>query len=131
MDTAASVGASTPKTVWVGQVISVLVCGLFAFSAYMKLAGPVDPRLATVGIPEEMLKPLAVVELLCVVTYMIPVTSVLGAVLFTGYIGGAILTHWRVDQNVILQIVLGILIWLALCLRETRLWKLLPIRTRS
>ena len=99
MESQTSGNARMPTSVW---VISVLACALFAFSAYMKLAGPVDPRSGSVGIREEMLKPLAALELLCVVTFLIPQTSVLGAILFTGYIGGAILTHWRVEQNVVL-----------------------------
>jgi hypothetical protein len=55
-------------------------------------------------------------------------TSVLGAILFTGYLGGAILTHLRVGQNVAMQVTLALLIWLGLYLREPRLRKLLPLR---
>jgi hypothetical protein len=81
-------------------------------------------------LPESLLLPLAILELSCLVIYLIPPTSVTGAVLLTGYIGGAICTHWRVGDPFYVQIVLGILVWLGLYLRESRLKGLLPVRTR-
>jgi hypothetical protein len=120
-----------PKLVVVGHVLSGLLLLLFTASAGVKLFGPVDPRLATVGIPENLLIPLGILELLCVITYLVPATSVLGAVLFTGYLGGAILTHLRVGQSISVQVILGILIWAGLYLREPRLWQLLPLRRIS
>ncbi len=63
--------------------------------------------------------------------YLVPVTSVLGAVLFTGYLGGAILTHLRVEQSVFLHIVLGLVIWLGIYLREPRLHSVLPFRKKE
>jgi hypothetical protein len=119
------------KTVWLGWSISGLTSLLFAWSAFAKLALPVDPRIASVGIPESLLLPLGILELLCVITYLVPATSVLGAILFTGYVGGTILTHWRVGQNVFLQVILGILIWAGLYLREPRLRQLLPLTGRA
>jgi hypothetical protein len=76
-----------------------------------------------------MLTPLAILELTVVIVYLIPQTAVLGAVLLTGYIGGALCTHWRVGDPFIVHIVLGLLMWLGLYLREPRLKPLLPIRT--
>ena len=116
------------KLVLVGRVLSGLLVLLFTLSAGVKLFGPVDPRLATVGIPETLLIPLGILELLCVIAYLLPATSVLGAVLFTGYLGGAILTHLRVGQSISIQVILGTLIWAGLYLREPRLWQLLPLR---
>jgi hypothetical protein len=55
-------------------------------------------------------------------------TSILGAILFTGYIGGAICSHLRLGENVFMHVVLGILIWLGLYLRDSRLRDLLPLR---
>ena len=60
--------------------------------------------------------------------YLIPQTAVLGAILLAGYVGGAICTHWRVGDPFIVQIVLGICVWLGLYLREPRLKALLPLR---
>jgi hypothetical protein len=84
--------------------------------------------LEHLGLPEYLAKPLGLLELLCVVVYLIPKTSFLGAVLFTGYVGGAMLTHLRIGEPVLIHIALGILIWLGLYLREPRLRELLPVR---
>jgi hypothetical protein len=118
------------KLVWTGGVISVLVSLLFLFSAFLKLKGGPDlaKAMAHLGLPDSMLVPLGVLEISCVVVYLIPATSVLGAILLTGYVGGTICTAWRVGDNAIMQIALGILIWLGLYLRESRLKELLPLR---
>lgn len=118
------------KIVWTGRVISGLLSALFLFSALMKLKGgpELTQGMAHLGLPESMLVPLAILEISCVVIYLIPPTSVLGAILMTGYIGGAILTHWRVGDPFFLHPVLGILVWLGLYLREPRLKALIPIR---
>jgi hypothetical protein len=111
-------------------VISILVSLPFLLSAFLKLKdGPeVTKGIAHLGIPESMVVPLAILELTCVVAYLIPATSVLGAILLTGYIGGAMCTCWRVGDPFFLHIVLGILVWLGLYLRENRLKELIPLR---
>lgn len=123
---------AAPRNVWawVGWGISVLVCALFAFSAAMKLMGGKElaEGMAKLGLPESMLLPLAILEITCLVLYLIPHTSVIGAILLTGYLGGTIVTHWRVGDAFVFNVVLGVLIWLALCMRENRLWRLIPIR---
>ena len=81
------------------------------------------------GLPESRVLPLAILELACVVIYAAPATSVLGALPLTGYVGGAIRTRWRVGDPFITRIVLGILVWLGLFLRDGRLQALLPLRT--
>ena len=118
------------KVVWVGRVLSVLVSSLFLFSAVMKFKGGPDLEagMAHLGLPMSLVVPLAILELACVAIYLIPPTAVLGAVLLTGYLGGAICTHLRVGDPVVVHIVLGGLIWLGIYLREERLWKVLPIR---
>jgi hypothetical protein len=118
---------------WVGWVISVLATLQFAFSAAAKLFPQIFypqmlEQMAQIGLPADILPLIATLEILCIVTYLIPPTAVLGAVLFTGYVGGAMLTHLRVGQHVYLHIVLGGLIWLGIYLREPRLRALLPIR---
>jgi DoxX-like family len=128
----AMVAATTHgKLVWLGRVISFLPMLLFFFSAFMKLRGgpELDEGMAHLGLPSSMVKPLAILELTCVVVYLIPQTAVLGAILLTGYLGGAICTHWRVGDPFIMQIALGIFIWLGLYLRDSRLWVLIPLRT--
>jgi DoxX-like family len=119
------------KAVWTGRVISVLATPLFLFSAYLKLKG--GPELAQgfahLGLPDSMAVPLGILEISCVVVYLVPRTSVLGAVLLSGYLGGAICTHWRVGDPFYVHVVLGLLVWLGLYLREDRLKALLPLRT--
>ena len=116
---------------WVGRVISVLPSLVFAISAFMKLKGgaEVTEGMAHLGLPEPLIVPLAILEISCVVIYLIPATAVLGAILLTGYIGGAICTHLRVGDPFFLQIAIGILVWLGLYLRESRLRELIPLRT--
>jgi hypothetical protein len=122
--------AASGKIVWAGRVISVLVSLLFLMSAFLKLKdGPeVTKGIAHLGIPESMIVPLSILEITCIVIYLIPATSVLGAILLTGYIGGAMCTHWRVGDPFFLHIALGILVWLGLYLRENRLKELIPVR---
>lgn len=67
-------------------------------------------------------------ESVCLVLYLIPATSVLGAVLLTGYLGGAVATHLRAGESPALAAVVGALVWVGLYLREPRLWELLPLR---
>jgi hypothetical protein len=116
--------------VWTGRAISTLIALLFLFSAFMKIKGGPDVAegLRHLGLPDSMLVPLAILEASCVVIYLIPPTAVLGAILLTGFIGGAICTHWRVGDPFYLHILLGILVWLALYLRESRLRTVLPLR---
>jgi hypothetical protein len=96
----------------------------------MKLKG--GPELAQgmghLGLPASMVTPLAILEISCVVIYLIPATSVLGAILLTGYMGGAICTHLRVGDPFFVQVALGMFVWLGLYLREDRLKALIPLR---
>lgn len=122
--------ATSRRAVWAGWVISVLLTLLFLVSAVMKLAGipAVQEGMAHLGLLLSMLTPLSMLEMACAVVYVIPATAVLGAVLLTGYLGGAICTHWRVGDPFLPQIVLGLLVWLGIYLREERLRLLLPLR---
>jgi hypothetical protein len=80
------------------------------------------------GWPAELLLTIGILEAASVLLYMIPQTAVLGAILLTGYLGGAIATHLRVSEGVPLQVLFGVLIWGALFLRDERLRQLLPFR---
>ena len=119
------------KLIWGGRVISGLLACLLAMSAAMKLVGgrEVIEGFARMGLPESLRVPLGVLELVCVLVYVFPATSVMGAILLTGYVGGAIVTHLRIGEPVVFQIALGLLVWLGLYLRESRLKSLLPLRT--
>lgn len=118
------------KVIWIARVISILVSLVFVFSAAMKFKGgpELSEGMAHLGLSDKMVLPLAILELTCVAVYLIPPTAVLGAILLTGYLGGAILTHWRAGDPFYVQIILGILIWLGIYLREDRLKSLIPLR---
>lgn len=121
------------KIVWTGRVISGLVGAFFIFNVLVKLFPAtfypeMAEGMAKMGIPMELLTTIAALELLCAVLYLIPPTAVLGSVMFTGYLGGAMLTHLRVGEGVLVHIILAGVIWLGIYLREPRLHKLLPLR---
>lgn len=119
------------KLMWAGRVISGLIALLLTMSAVMKLMGGAEVMegFARMGLPESLRVPLGILEFSCVAIYLIPATSITGAILLTGYIGGAIVTHLRIGEPIYVQIVLGMLIWLGLYLREQRLKALIPLRT--
>jgi hypothetical protein len=94
----------------------------------LKGGAEVAQGMAHLGLSESLLVPLAILELSCALIFLIPATSVLGAILLTGYIGGAICTHWRVGDPFFIQIALAIFVWLGLYLREDRLKALIPLR---
>jgi hypothetical protein len=114
----------------VGWVLSILAALLFLFSAFLKLKGgpDLDKGMEHLGLPAAMVKPLAILELTCLAIYLIPPTAVLGAILLAGYVGGTIVTHWRSGDPFIVNIILGLVVWLGLYLREPRLKELIPIR---
>jgi DoxX-like protein len=72
---------------------------------------------------------LGIVELACTVIYIIPRTSVLGAILLTGYLGGAVATHLRIGEPYFMPIIFGVLVWGGLFLRDERLRALIPLRS--
>jgi hypothetical protein len=91
---------------------------------------------APLGFPgADMARGLGAVLLVCTVLYMVPQTAVLGAILLTGYLGGAVATHMRVGSplftHVLFGVYLGILLWGGLYLRDARLRALIPIRTNA
>jgi hypothetical protein len=121
------------RLVWTGRVVSFLGALPFVPSAAMKLLRhpEVVKGMAHLQLPESMILPLGILELLCVVVYAVPRTAVLGAILLTGYLGGAMLTHLRIGEPVYTHVVLGVFLWLGLFLREPRLRELLPLRKRD
>lgn len=116
---------------WGGRAASALpVLGL-VMSAAMKLSH--NAQMATqfigkFGYAESSIGPIGIVELACTMLYCVPKTSVLGAVLLTGYLGGAVATHVRVGDPFVLPLALGVLVWAGLFLRDERVRALLPLR---
>lgn len=115
---------------WTGRVLSALPVLLLLFSAAMKLsrAPQVQQGFAKFGFDARLLVPIGVIELLCTVLYVIPGTAMLGAVLLAGYLGGAVVTELRGGGTWAPPLVLGVLVWAGLWLRDARLRALLPLR---
>jgi hypothetical protein len=90
--------------------------------------GPYVEGTVKVGFPASTVLPLGIVALFCTILYVIPRTAVLGAILLTGYFGGATATHVRMGQPFYFPLVFGILTWLGLYLRDGRLRELVPLR---
>lgn len=124
-------GSAQRWTLWTGRVVSALPILMLLFSASMKLRGApmmVDIFVHKLGYPESVVLGIGLLEVICTVIYAIPSTAVLGAVLLTGYLGGAITTHVRVGEPFVIPLALGVLVWAGLYLRDQRLRPLLPLR---
>jgi hypothetical protein len=115
---------------WAGWAAGLLPSLMLVFSATMKFMGGanLDEGFRHLGIPVSQASALGVLELSCLLIYLIPRTSVLGAILLTGYLGGAVQAHVRVGDPFVVQVLLGMLFWLGLFLRDARLRALLPWR---
>lgn len=114
-----------------GWILTGLLCALLCFSGVMKLLSPPEMPEQWVdkfGYPLELLTPIGIVELACVALYLAPPTSILGAVLLTGYLGGAVATHARIQDPWVPPVVIGVIVWLAMFLRDPRVRALLPVR---
>jgi len=122
--------AVSTKMLWAGRIASALPVLMLLFSGIMKLVKPaaVVEELARLGYPESIALGIGVLELSCTVVYLIPRTSVLGAILLTGYLGGATTTHVRIGDPFFAPVVIGVLVWLGLFLRDERLRALIPLR---
>src|SRR5262245_38642661 len=117
---------------WTGRVISALPVLMLLMSGVMKLVQEEmvvkgSEKLGWVG--EELLFVLGVLEITCALIYAYPRTAVLGAILVTGFMGGAVATHVRVGEPPIGALLAGVLVWLGLYLREPRLRALVPLRS--
>ena len=121
------------KRLWAGRIISLLPALLLLVDAVMKFIkpAPVVQETVRLGYAESAIVPIGVVLLVCTVLYLIPRTSVLGAILLTGYLGGAVSTHVRMAEGwfaIVFPVVFGAILWLGLYLRDDRLSSLIPLR---
>jgi hypothetical protein len=121
------------KTLWAGRILSGLPTLFLLFDAVMKFVKPAPVIQGTVelGYPESAILGLGIVLLVSTILYAIPRTAVLGAILLTGYLGGAVATHVRVGGplfNILFPVFFGALIWGGLYLRDERLRALVPFR---
>jgi DoxX-like family len=119
------------KSLWAGRIISALVVLFLLFDAVAKLMKitPVLEAFTRLGFSTGLAVPIGVLLLVCTIVYVIPPTSILGAILLTAYLGGATVTHLRAGQPFYFPVVFGVLVWGGLYLREDRLRAVIPLRT--
>ena len=126
------------KTHWIGRAMTALAALFMLFDGAMKLIphfGPVEENFARLGYVPEVGPGIGTLELTCVALYVLPRTSILGAILLTGYLGGAIATHVRVGDpllsHILFPVYVALLIWGGLFLREGRVRALIPFRAEA
>ena len=118
---------------WAGYILTGLTALFLLADGVGKLFKPAFVVEATtkLGYPESTIVPIGVVLVICTVLYLLPITSVIGAILLTGYLGGAVATHVRVGEGtfpIVFPVIMGTLAWGGLFLRDERLRALLPLR---
>jgi hypothetical protein len=136
MTTAIATAHAPPAwKLWTGRILSALPVLAMLLSASMKFMHQpkfLEMWVGHFGYPEGAATGIGLAELACAVLYAVPRTRVLGAILVTGYLGGAIATHVRVGDVFLIPLVLGIIVWAGLFLRDERLQEFLPLtRGRS
>jgi len=130
----AQFGPLSKGRLWTGRIMSALPALFLLVDGVGKLIKPAPVVEGTVqlGYPESVLLGLGIVLLTCTILYTIPRTAILGAILLTGYLGGAIATHVRVGSplfsHILFPVYLAMLIWGGLYLRDERLRALIPLR---
>lgn len=123
----------TKGKLWTGRIITALPVLLLLMDGVMKLFKPAVVVNATMqlGYGQNAIVPIGMVLVACTLIYLLPSTSVLGAILLTGYLGGAVATHVRVGGGafpILFPVIMGVLIWGGLYLREPRVAALIPLR---
>jgi DoxX-like protein len=127
-------GLNSSKAIWAGRIISGIVIAFMIFDGGI-LAMALDfvtKGMAEFGIPADFARPLGIVALVCTALYAVPSTSVFGAILLTGFLGGAIATHLHgadpLMPHVLMAFVIGLFVWGGLWLRNPRLRALVPLQ---
>jgi len=116
---------------WAGWIISGLVIlwiGVVGLIFALTQRQMVEENMAKYGYGPSTVFAIQVIAISCVILYAIPQTAVLGAILLTGYLGGAVATHVRAGDAWFLPVVFGVFVWLGLYLRDQRLRALVPLR---
>jgi hypothetical protein len=135
MQAATASGFHSKKSIWAGRILSGLVTAFLVFDAVIHLLkpAPVVEAFAKLHLPLSLAVDLGIIELLCLVLYLIPRTSILAAVLLTGYLGGAVAIQMTASDSlfgeILFPVYVGIIVWGGIYLRDDRLRTLIPIRS--
>lgn len=131
----AATASVSKAALWGGRILSALPALFLLMDSVGKILRPAPVVEGTVklGYPESIILPLGIVLLACTALYLIPRTSVLGAILLTGFLGGAVATHARVGDplfsHILFPVYFGVMLWGGLYLRDPRLRELIPLRS--
>jgi DoxX-like family len=133
MQSATQTAPVSKKGLWVGRIISTFAVLFLTFDGVTKVAKEVHVLAATaqLGFHEGTIVGIGILLLGCTAIYLIPRTSILGAILLTGYLGGATASQVRIGKplfDTLFPVVFGILIWAGIFLRDERLRELIPLR---
>jgi len=128
--------APHPALRWVGIIVTTLIGLMLIASGMFKILAhlghvqvpPPSPSEPDIAWPADTMLVLGIVEIVCTLFYLFPRTSILGAVLLTGYMGGAIAAHARVHDAFFVQAIIGVFVWVGIYAREPRLLTLIPFR---
>lgn len=127
----------TRRRLWTGRVLSAIVVLFFLMDSIMKIMRTppsVDATTRILGYPDSAVVVIGVTLLVCTILYVIPRTSLLGAILVTGYLGGAVASNVRVGSppfNALFPIVCAAFVWAGLWLRQPRLQQLFPLTSST
>ena len=130
MDSGTAAAQSSKGMVWTGRIISGVVVLFLLFAATYGLMHKAESvkNMVTYGYPPSAYMPITIVFVTCILFYALPRTSIFGAILMTGYLGGAVATHVRAGEPYFFPVVVGVLVWLGIFLRDARLRSLVPLR---
>jgi DoxX-like protein len=130
MEAVTSAVAPSGKPVWAGRILSGIVVLFLVGASSMGIvkAAEMAPQFARMGYPESLVIKIPVVCIICALIYAFPRTAILGAILLTGYLGGASATHIRIGEPFFFPTVVAVLAWGGVFLRDERLRALVPLR---
>jgi hypothetical protein len=134
MQTATRPALVSNKMLWAGRIISALVVLFLLFDSSIKLIqlAPVIEGTIRLGYPVSLVRAIGLILLVCTVLYTIPRTSMVGAIMLTGYLGGAVASQLRLGEpllsHVLFPVYFGVLLWVGLFFRDGRLRELVPLR---
>lgn len=135
MPVSAETATPSKARLWTGRILAVFTTLFLLFDGVMKLVEPlpVTRAMTQLGFPLHLSVPIGIILLICTALYAFPSTSVFGAVLLTGYLGGAVVSQLRIGAplffNTLFPVYFAILLWAAVYLQEPRLRTLIPVRT--
>jgi hypothetical protein len=127
--------AASKARLWTGRILTIFTTLFMLFDGVMKLVRPlpVTQAMTQLGFPQNLSVPIGIILLISAALYAVPSTSVLGSVLLTGYLGGAVVSQMRIGAplfgTTLFPIYFAVLMWAGIYLRELRLRALIPVRT--